>query len=202
MLFYEPHARDRSVLPHDPFKALVAPRPIGWISTVGLGGEVNLAPYSFFNTVADEPPMLMFSSGPAKDSSTLAGETGEFVWNLATYDLREEMNATSATLPRGANEFEVAGLEMAPSRFVAPPRVAASPCAMECRVLHHQELLDVDGNATDNWIVVGQILGIHLDERYVRDGRVDITAMRPIARCGYRGDYTVVESTFEMIRPR
>ena len=146
MIFYEPSKRDREVLPHDPFKSLVAPRPIGWVSTINLGThppQVNLAPYSFFNAVAEGPHMLAFSSHGAKDSSTFAGELREFVWNLATWDLREQMNETSAPLPRGASEFSRAGLEMAPSRIVAPPRVAASPCSMECKVVHHVELRDL-----------------------------------------------------------
>jgi flavin reductase (DIM6/NTAB) family NADH-FMN oxidoreductase RutF len=202
VLFYEPGARDRELLPHDPFKALVAPRPIGWISTVGPDGEHNLAPYSFFNMVGDEPPMLMFSSGPAKHSSTFAAGTGEFVWNLPSWDLREAMNATSAHLPSGVSEFEAVGLASAPSRLVAPRRVAESPCAIECRVVHHIELPDVDGRPTDQHLTVGQVVGVHIDERYVVDGQFDITAARPVARCGYRGDYTVVERVFEMLRPR
>src|SRR4051794_35897922 len=201
MLFYEPAARDRAVLPHDPFKALVAPRPIGWVSTIGADGAVNLAPYSFFNAVGEGPPMLAFSSDGPKDSATFAGEAKEFVWNLATWDLREAMNLTSATLPRGENEFDHARLEMAPSRLVAPPRVAASPCAMECRVVHTVELHDVVGNSADQYLVIGQVVGVHLDERYVTDGIVDTAAIRPIARCGYRGDYTVVTELFDMPRP-
>jgi flavin reductase (DIM6/NTAB) family NADH-FMN oxidoreductase RutF len=200
-MFYEPQARDRSVLPHDPFKALVAPRPIGWVSTIGADGAVNLAPYSFFNAIGEGPPMLAFSSDGPKDSATFAGEAKEFVWNLATWDLREAMNLTSATLPRGKSEFEHAGLEMAPSRLVAPPRVAASPCAMECRVVHAVELHDVDGNSADQYLVIGQVVGVHLDECYVTDGIVDTAAIRPIARCGYRGDYTVVRELFDMPRP-
>ena len=145
MVFYEPESRDRDLLPHDPFKAFVAPRPIGWVSTVGPDGEVNLAPYSFFNAVCDRPPMIMFSSDGPKDSATFADSGGEFVWNLPTWDLREAMNQTSAALPRGESEFEVAGLEMAPSRLVAPPRVAAAPVALECKVVGRVELRDVDG---------------------------------------------------------
>jgi flavin reductase (DIM6/NTAB) family NADH-FMN oxidoreductase RutF len=201
MLFYEPHLRDRALLPHDPFKAVIAPRPIGWVSTLSEDGVLNLAPYSFFNAVGERPPMLAFSSTGAKHSATFAAGTGEFVWNMPTWELREAMNQTSATLSREANEFEVAGLETAPSRLVAPPRVAASPCAIECRVVHRIELCDVDGEPTDQHLVVGQVLGVHLDERYVVDGIVDTAAMRPIARCGYRGDYTVVEKLFEMFRP-
>ncbi len=202
MIFYEPHRRDRTLLPHDPFKAIVAPRPVGWISSVGPDGEINLAPYSYFNALCDRPPMVAFSSVGRKHSATFAGELREFVWNLVTYDLREAMNETSAGLPRGHSEFEHAGLEMAPSRLVAPPRVAASPCAMECKVVHATELHDVDGNPAGQFLVVGQVVGVHLDEAFVReDGRVDTVALRPIARCGYLGDYAVVRELFDMPRP-
>jgi flavin reductase (DIM6/NTAB) family NADH-FMN oxidoreductase RutF len=202
MIFYEPSTRDRLTLPHDPFKSLVAPRPIGWISTRSANGAVNLAPYSFFNAVAEAPPMLAFSSNGAKDSATFAGELEEFVWNLVTWELREAMNETSAPLPRGSSEFERAGLEMAPSRLVAAPRVAASPCAMECKVVHHLELHDVDGRPCDQHLVIGQVIGVHLDETRLVDAAVDTAALRPVARCGGTGDYTVVESLFEMVRPR
>ena len=202
MIFYEPNARDRSLLAHDPFKSLVAPRPIGWISTTHPDGSVNLAPYSFFNAVAEDPPMLAFSSNGFKHSATFATELREFVWNLVTYELREAMNETSAPLPRGSSEFERAGLAMAPSRLVAPPRVAASPCAMECRVVHHLELRDLDGQAIDQHLVIGQVVGVHLDETRLRDAAVDTAALRPVARCGGPADYTVVERIFEMARPR
>jgi flavin reductase (DIM6/NTAB) family NADH-FMN oxidoreductase RutF len=201
VIFYEPDERDRELLPHDPFKALVVPRPIGWVSTIGASGDVNLAPYSFFNAIGEGPAMLAFSSSGRKDSATFAGEVAEFVWNLATWDLREAMNQTSATLPRGENEFAHAGLEMAPSRLVAPPRVAATPCAMECKVVHAVQLPDVNGDPAGQFLVVGQVVGVHLDERFVSGGRVDTVALRPIARCGYLGDYTVVDSLFEMLRP-
>jgi flavin reductase (DIM6/NTAB) family NADH-FMN oxidoreductase RutF len=201
VIFYEPANRDRELLPFNPFKALVTPRPIGWISTVGRGGEVNLAPYSYFNAVADTPPMLAFSSNGRKHSSTFSAETDGFVWNLVTYELREEMNQTSAALPHGHSEFEHVGLEMAPSRLVPAPRVAASPCAMECRVVEQLQLHDVDGELVDQHLVIGQVIGVHLDERFIVDGRVDTAAMRPVARCGYREDYTVVSELFEMARP-
>jgi flavin reductase (DIM6/NTAB) family NADH-FMN oxidoreductase RutF len=202
VIFYEPSERDRGLLPWDPFKALVVPRPIGWISTVAADGTVNLAPYSFFNAIGEGPAMLAFSSSGRKDSATFAGEVREFVWNLATWDLREAMNETSAELPRGESEFTHAGLEMAPSRLVAPPRVAAARCAMECKVVHAVELHDVDGRPADQFLVVGQVVGVHLDERFIRDGRVDTAGLRPIARCGYLGDYTTVDSLWEMLRPR
>jgi flavin reductase (DIM6/NTAB) family NADH-FMN oxidoreductase RutF len=201
VLFYEPHRRDRAILPHDPFKAFIAPRPIGWVSTLGPNGELNLAPYSFFNAVCDSPPMLAFSSSGPKDSATFAASGGEFVWNMPTWDLREAMNETSAGLPRGTSEFDRAGLEPAPSRLVAPPRVAATPCALECRVVHQLELCDLDGRPVDQYLVIGQVLGVHLDERFIVDGRVDVAAMKPIARCGYLADYTVLDSLFEMYRP-
>jgi len=201
MLFYEPAERNRDLLPHDPFKAFIAPRPIGWVSTVGPGGAVNLAPYSYFNAVCDRPPMIMFSSDGPKDSATFAGSGGEFVWNMPTWDLREAMNETSASLPRGRSEFEAAGLEMAPSRLVAPPRVAAAPVALECRVVHRVQLQDIDSQPAPNIVVFGQVVGVHLDERYIVDGRVDLAALKPIARCGYKGDYTVVDALFEMVRP-
>src|SRR3954447_11231350 len=140
MLFYEPDKRNRALLPHDPFKAVIAPRPIGWVSTLSQDGVLNLAPYSFFNAVGQRPPMLAFSSTGAKHSATFAAGTGEFVWNMPTWELREAMNQTSKALPRGQSEFGFAGLEAAPSRLVAPPRVAAAHCALECRVVHQVEL--------------------------------------------------------------
>jgi len=196
MVFYEPDKRDRDLLPHDPFKAFIAPRPIGWVSTVSASGAVNLAPYSYFNAVCDRPPTVMFSSDGAKDSMTFAHETGEFVWNMATWDLREPMNLSSADLPRGRSEFEHAGLELAPSRLVAPPRVAAAPVSLECKVTQVVQIED-----GPNIVTFGRVVGVHLDEAAIVDGRVDLTRLKPIARCGYRGDYTVVESLFEMLRP-
>jgi flavin reductase (DIM6/NTAB) family NADH-FMN oxidoreductase RutF len=203
VVFYEPHQRDTSLLPYDPFKAAIAPRPIGWVSTLSADGAVNLAPYSFFNAVSGAPPMIAFSSEGMKDSATFAAQTREFVWNMPTWDLREAMNTTSASLQRGANEFDHAGLEMAPSRLVAPPRVAASPCALECKVTEIVTLTDLDGIATDRHLVIGQVVGVHIDERFIRDdGILDVAAMRPIARCGYTADYTVLDRLFQMERPR
>ena len=196
MVFYEPDKRDRDLLPHDPFKAFIAPRPIGWVSTVSASGAVNLAPYSYFNAVCDRPPTVMFSSSGPKDSMTFAHETGEFVWNMATWDLREPMNLSSADLPRGESEFAHAGLEFAPSWLVTPPRVAAAPVSLECKVTQVVQIED-----GPNIVTFGRVVGVHLDEAAIVDGRVDLTRLKPIARCGYRGDYTVVESLFEMLRP-
>jgi flavin reductase (DIM6/NTAB) family NADH-FMN oxidoreductase RutF len=199
-MFYETAKNDHG-LPHDPFKAIVAPRPIGWISSVGASGEINLAPYSYFNGVSSKPPCVMFASEGRKDSISNIVETGEFVCSLATWELREEMNATSAHVARDVNEFELAGLTMAPSRLVKPPRVAASPCALECTLIRIVDLGDDDPTLTDRKIVFGKVVGIHIDERFLKDGILDTAAMQPIARCGYR-NYAVVLDQFEMIRPK
>ena len=137
MIFFEPHKRDRDLLPFDPFKAMIAPRPVGWIASRDRGGRVNLAPYSFFNAFSGEPPLVGFCSEGLKDSASFALDSGEFVWTMATYDLREKMNMTSAPLERGSSEFNHAGLEMAPCVLVKAPRVAASPCALECKERFH-----------------------------------------------------------------
>ena len=200
MIFYEPQSRDRTLFPHDPFKALVTPRPIGWISTLSAKGELNLAPYSYFNAFSSNPPIVGFSSEGEKDSSTFAMETGEFVWSMATWDLRDQMNASAASLPRGHSEFAHAKLDTAPSRLVRPPRVAASPAAFECRVTEVVKLKDVDGSDSGRRLVLGRVIGIHVDQRFVRQGRIDSAAMRPIARGGY-DEYSVVDQVFSMPRP-
>jgi len=189
-------------LPHDPFKALVAPRPIGWISAVSSKGEVNLSPYSYFNAFSDRPHMVGFSSEGRKDALTFVEETGEFVCNLATFELRDQVNATSAPLPRGTSEIVHSGLTTAPSRLVRPPRVAESPVALECKWLQTVSLTPLDGEAR-YFLVIGQVIGIHIDDRFVVDGRVDTAAMRPIARAGYR-DYFVAtpETRFAITRPK
>lgn len=200
MIFFEPHQRDRALFPHDPFKAMVIPRPVGWISTMGAAGAVNLAPYSYFNAFSTNPMIVGFSSEGEKDSQVFAMESGEFVWSMATYPLREQMNATAAPLPRGESEFGYAALETAPSRLVKPPRVRASPAAMECRVTQMVEILDVDGKDTGRRLVLGRVVGIHVDERFVKNGRLDAVGMQAIARCGY-DEYTLVERVFSMARP-
>ena len=202
-MFYTPEKRDRAILRHDPFKAIIAPRPIGWVTTMSKAGAINLAPYSFFNAFADRPPILAFSSVGVKDSLAFVQETGEFVWNMPTWDLRHAMNETSATLPRGDNEFMHAGLEMAPCNLVKPPLVAKSPVAMECKVTSIQELKDVDGKGIDYWLVLGQVVGVHIDPAFIgEDGELQITEIKPIARCGGLGDYAVVDSLFQMERPK
>ncbi len=199
-MFYEPNKRDRTLLPHDPFKAIVAPRPIGWITSISLKGEVNLAPYSFFNGVNSRPNLVMFGSEGFKDSVRNIEQTGEFVCNLATWDLRDAMNATSAPLPHGINEMERAGLAPAPSQKVKPPRVAASACALECKLIRIVAMETAGGEPVDCHVVFGEVVGVHIDDRFIVDGLLDTAAMKPIARCGY-DQYAVVESVFSMTRP-
>jgi flavin reductase (DIM6/NTAB) family NADH-FMN oxidoreductase RutF len=200
--FYEPAEGHR--LSHDPFKAIVAPRPIGWVSTVDAAGRHNLAPYSFFNAVADTPPMLAFSSVGRKDSVANCEATGAFVWNLATRPLAERMNQSAAPLAHGVSEFVRAGLTPAPSRLVAAPRVAESPASLECRVVDIHRLRDVEGRAIDNWLVIGQVVGVHIDPAFLTaDGLFDTFAAQPILRAGYRADYAGIgpDARFEMVRP-
>jgi flavin reductase (DIM6/NTAB) family NADH-FMN oxidoreductase RutF len=197
-MFYEP--RLGHGLTHDPFKAIIAPRPIGWISTVDAEGRANLAPYSFFNAVHSRPPMLAFTSESMKHSAANAIATGEFVFNLCTRPLFDAMNISSGVLADGASEFEAAGLETAPSRVVKAPRVAASPAALECRVVYSMRFHDVDGAALEGWMIIGQVVGVHIDDAYIRDGRFDTTMAQPLARCGYR-DYATVTEVFEALRP-
>jgi flavin reductase (DIM6/NTAB) family NADH-FMN oxidoreductase RutF len=198
-MFYDARKNDHG-LPHDPVKAIIAPRPIGWITSMSAKGEINLAPYSFFNGVSSRPSVVMFSSEGRKDSLAFIIETKEFVCNLATWDLREAMNKTSAPMARGVNEMEQAGLAAAPSRLVKPPRVAASPCALECQLLQIVPIADIDGRTLDCHVVFGQVIGVHIDDRFIRDGLLDTAAMKPIARCGYH-NYAVVESQFRLPRP-
>jgi flavin reductase (DIM6/NTAB) family NADH-FMN oxidoreductase RutF len=198
-MFYTTDRYDHG-LPHDPFKAIMAPRPIGWITSISARGEVNLAPYSYFNAVSTRPPIVIFSSEGRKDSLALAEEGREFVCNLATWDLRDAMNQTSAPYPRGVDEMREAGLTPAPSRLVKPPRVAEAPCALECKWLQTLTLRDLDGRPLDRHVVFGQVVGIHIDDRFIRNGLLDTAAMKPIARCGYN-EYAVVDEVFSMVRP-
>lgn len=200
MIFFEPEQRDRALMPHDPFKGLVVPRPIGWISSANRAGQVNLAPYSYFNGVLSRPRIVAFCSETEKDAAAFAIESGEFAWSMATWELRDKMNATSEGLPRGQSEFVYAGLATAPCRLVRAPRVADSPAAMECKVTQVVRVLDADGKETGGVVVYGQVIGIHLDERCLKNGRFDLAAVRPIARCGY-DEYAVVDGVFSMKRP-
>ena len=199
-MFYHPMQGDHG-LPFDPFKAIVAPRPIGWISSLDAQGRPNLAPYSFFNAVSARPHIVMFSSVGEKDSVANVEATGDFVCNLATWDLREAMSETSASLPHGVSEFSAAGLEMAPSLTVKAPRVAAAVAALECKHLKSDRIAGLTGQWSGSIIVFGEVTGVYIDDKTIRDGRFDMSDVRTIARCGYR-DYAVVDELFEMARPK
>jgi flavin reductase (DIM6/NTAB) family NADH-FMN oxidoreductase RutF len=203
-MFYETRMNDHG-LPHDPFKSCVAPRPIGWISTLSMDGISNLAPYSQFQNLTFDPPYVMFAAnqntaGRRKDSVVNAEQTGEFVYNMATFDLREAVNISAQEVPPDVDEFELAGLSKKPSRLVKPYRVAESPVQFECR--YHQTLrLPGKGKMGTADVVIGEVLGIHIkDEFILPDGKLDILRIKPLARLGYY-DYTVVESIFEMVIP-
>lgn len=198
-MFYEPS--NGHGLPHSPSKAIVAPRPIGWISTLSRDGVPNLAPYSFFNMVSDRPPSVMFASDRVKHSAENARATGEFVANLASRDLAELVNASSVDAPAGVDEFEHCGIEKAPSVIVRPPRVAAAHAALECRVSHAFHMRGADGREAETFIVIGEVVGVHIDDRYVKDGRFDASLAGNLARLGYF-DYLSVGELFEMHRPK
>ena len=184
-MFYEPRKKNHG-LPHDPYNAIVGPRPIGWITSMNSEGQINLAPYSFFTSVSSDPPMVMFASDGRKHTIDFVEQTGEFVCNLAVWDLRMHVKDTSLPFPRGIDEMAAVGLEAAPSTLVKPPRVKASPCALECKWLRTIRLNDIDGNPAPRFIAFGQVIGIHIDERFIKDGLLDTGAMMPIARAGYQ----------------
>lgn len=198
-MFYEP--KNGHGLPHDPFKSIVSPRPIGWISTISRTGEANLAPYSFFNAFSTNPFLVWFSSEGQKDSSSLAAETGEFVANLVGRDLAEKMNRTAVNSPRGVSEFTYAGLTEAPSRLVAPPRVAEAPAALECKVTEVFRPKALDGSRSGAFVVIGEVVGVHIDDAFLTDGLFDTVKAGNVARLGYM-DYSSVEALFQMRRPR
>ena len=195
---YDPRSEPHN-LAHDPTTSLVVPRPIGWISTISPAGVVNLAPYSYFNLCASQPPFVMFASNTRKHSQNYAQSGGEFVFNLATYDLRSEMNQTGAELDETISEPEVAGLEMVPSRVVKPPRVALSPVALECKYSQTVVLEGSNGKRTDNSVIIGEVVNIYIDDSVIVDGMIAVRRMRPIARLGYM-DYCVVDDVFTMLR--
>ncbi len=191
-MFYRPE--DGHGLPHNPFNAIIAPRPIGWISTRGPMGD-NLAPYSFFNGVAYDPPQVMFASTGVKDSLRAARATGVFCVNMVTEGLTDAMNASAASVAEGVDEFGLAGLEKATCHTIDCPRVAASPAAFECRVT---QIVTLAGDG--NFVVFGEVTGVHIAEDALTAGRFDTARLHPLARMGYM-DYTVVERSFELKRP-
>jgi flavin reductase (DIM6/NTAB) family NADH-FMN oxidoreductase RutF len=199
--FYEP--RNGHGLPHDPFNSIIAPRPIGWVSTRGADGSVNLAPYSFFNAFNYTPPILGFSSTSPKDSLRNCIETREFVWNVCTRELAEAMNETCAPAPYGVNEFGLAGLTAAPSRLVGAPRVVESPVNFECKVTDIIPLRTHTGAATNGMLVLGEVVAVHIDKRLLIDGLFDTFGAGLVMRAGGPTAYAAVgpEARFDMKRP-
>ncbi|MDQ0503956.1 flavin reductase family protein [Xanthobacter agilis] len=199
-MFYEP-GRTPHGLPHNPLKAIVSPRPIGWISSLAADGTANLAPYSFFNMVSETPPLVMFTSLGRKDSVANIEATGAFVCNLATLDLIDLVNASSTPLPADESEFAAFGIATAPSRLVEPPRVAASPCALECVYVETLRPRGRDGRETNSHMVIGEVIGVHIADEALVDGRLDIARLHVLARCGYL-DYAPVDRLVARPRPK
>ena len=203
-MFYEPNKGNKHGLAHDPFKSLIVPRPIGWISTMDAKGNVNLAPYSFFNAISYDPCIVMFSSSGLVDdrkkhSRRNAEETGEFVCNLVSEKLKDKMNGTSAHVGRGVDEMKIVGLNPSPSTLVKPPRVMEAPAHLECLYL---KTVEFDSNLPNqsHAVVFGEVIGIHIKDEFLKDGFVDILKIMPVARMGYH-DYTTVKETFSMAPP-
>jgi flavin reductase (DIM6/NTAB) family NADH-FMN oxidoreductase RutF len=197
-MFYEPSQGHG--LRYDPFKAIVVPRPIAWISTLGNAGIPNLAPYSFFNAVSGDPPMVGFTSEGKKDTVTNILATREFVINLATRPMVEQLVKTGTRVDSATSEFNLANLSMEPSHLVKPPRVAGCPAALECRAVNTQEIVDLSGRKVGRWFTIGQVVSVHIDDAFIKDGRFDARRARIIARCGYR-DYAEISEMFEMMPP-
>lgn len=197
---YEP-ARGHG-LRHDPFNAIVGPRPIGWVSTLSAAGVANLAPYSFFNGFNYVPPLIGFSSIGWKDTVANVEATGEFCWNLATRALAKPMNLSCAPAPPEVDEFEVAGLTKAPGRLVKAPRILESPVNFECRLAQLIQLQGADGTKVDTWLVLGEVVAVHIDRSLIKDGVYQTAAAHPILRAGRMGDYFEItaEAGFEMPR--
>ena len=200
--FYEPSKGHG--LAHDPFNALVAPRPIGWISSRDADGILNLAPYSFFNAFNYVPPIIGFSSIGYKDTVRNVEATGEFCWNLVTRPLAEAMNETCAMVPPSVDEFALAGLTPAKPRVISVPYVQESPVSFECRVTQIIQLQGADGRKADTWLTLGEVVGIHIARKYLKDGVYDTAAAQPVMRSGGPADYFSVEEAqrFQMFRPR
>ena len=199
--YYEP-AQGHG-LPHDPFNAIVGPRPIGWVSTRGADGSVNLAPYSFFNAFNYTPPILGFSSTSMKDSVRNCRETGEFVWNLTTRDIALQMNETCAAVPYGTDEFELGRLTKAACRLVRPPRVGESPVSFECKVIDIIQLKSHAGVTTPAWLVLGEVVGVHIDKSLLKDGVFDTFGAGIVLRAGGPSAYAEIgpAARFDMRRP-
>ncbi len=204
-MFYRP--ADGHGLPHDPFKAIVTPRPIGWISSLDAQGSANLAPFSFFNGCGDAPPMVMFTQTgrksrpePVKDSIANIRGTGEFACNIVSQALKEAMNLSSGTYQPEVDEFELAGLTKAPSISISAPHVAEAPAVLECRLVKIVDDLPSWREHAFNIMIIGEVVGVHIDDAILKDGRVDVLGYNPVARMGYM-DYTTVTGIWEMLRP-
>ena len=199
--FYEPRCGHR--LPHDPFNAIVGPRPIGWISSRSPAGSLNLAPYSFFNAFNYTPPIVGFASVGYKDTVRNIEQTGEFAWSLATRPLAEAMNQTCASVPPEISEFALAGLTPAPSQVISVPRVQESPVSFECRMTQIVQLQGADGVKVPTWLVLGEVVAVHIAQRLLKDGVYDTAGAGHILRGGGPGDYFTVgpEQLFKMYRP-
>jgi len=200
--FYEP-AQGHG-LPHDPFNAMVGPRPIGWVSTQDAKGRRNLAPYSFFNAFNYTPPLVGFASLGEKDSLRNIRETGEFGWNLVTRPLAEAMNQSCAAVPPEVDEFTLAGLTPIASRLIGAPRVAESPVSFECRLTQLIQLEGADGSKLPTWLVLGEVVGVHIARYLLKDGIYDTAAAEPVLRGGGPADYFAIrpDNLFKMFRPR
>ena len=198
-MFYEP--RLGHGLPHDPFKAIVAPRPIGWISTRAADGTLNLAPYSFFNAFNYTPPIVGFASIGAKDTLRNAQASGEFAWNLATRPLAEAMNTSSAAVGPEVDEFALAGLTPAASQAIAAPRVAESPVSFECRVTQVLQLQTAQGQPVPTWLVLGEVVRVHIARGLLKDGVYQTAQAQPVLRGGGPADYFELGPLFKMRRP-
>jgi flavin reductase (DIM6/NTAB) family NADH-FMN oxidoreductase RutF len=199
--FYEPRSGHR--LAHDPFNSIVAPRPIGWISTVDAAGRANLAPYSFSNAFNYHPPIIGFASIGWKDTISNVSATGEFVWNLTTRDLAARMNITSTTAGAEVNEFELAGLIQAPSRLIKPARVRESPVNLECRRSQLIQLTSAEGSPIRTWLVLGEVVAVHIARWLIEGGVYQTARAHPVLRSGGVGDYATIspETMFTMMRP-
>ncbi|BDH46582.1 flavin reductase [Salmonella enterica subsp. enterica serovar Choleraesuis] len=199
--FYEP--ANGHGLPHDPLNAIIGPRPIGWISSQDSEGRPNLAPYSFFNCFNYRPPIIGFASSGWKDSVNNISSTGCFVWNLATRPLAEAMNLSSASLPHGENEFNLAGLTPVPGTVVNAPRVAESPVNFECRLSQCLQLTDASGNKTESWLVLGEVVAVHIDQSLLKEGIYQTASAEPILRAGGPSAYYAIDEAlrFDMVRP-
>lgn len=202
--FYFYETQNGHGLPHDPFKAIVGPRPIGWIGSTSLEGINNLAPYSFFNAINSDPPMIGFTSTGYKDSVKNIAQTSEFTWNLVTKPLIEAMNMSCASVPPNVDEFELAQLTPAPSKIIKAPRVLASPVSFECKLSEIIQLKDTNKEALESWFVIGHVVAVHILQSALKDGLYDTASMQHVMRGGGPADYFTVgpEQLFKLYRPR